>query len=180
MSYYYLVASLKTLQIGDEAPFTSEEYIDACAQWITPRQQEILRRVLLDEHHLPACDLCASWDSMETQLKNACAKLRAQTYGVDAKEYLHPHEKFNGQIEQIVTDAFTRNDPVELEQELDRGRWQLAEELIGDDPFGFGKVLAYGIQLSIVERWHKMDVSVGKEKLEAVITANTEEKTSDE
>jgi hypothetical protein len=36
-------------------------------------------------------------------------------------------------------------------------------------------VLAYGIQLKIVERWDRMDVHAGKEKLEAVITANTEQ-----
>ena len=81
--------------------------------------------------------------------------------------------------EVLVSDAFTRNDPVELEQALSRTRWQMAEELIVD-PFGFEKVLAYGIQLKIVERWSSMDVSVGKEKIEAVITANTEkEETAD-
>jgi hypothetical protein len=46
---------------------------------------------------------------------------------------------------------------------------------VGQDPFGFERVLAYGIQLKIVERWSRMDVHRGKEKLEAVITANTED-----
>jgi hypothetical protein len=45
---------------------------------------------------------------------------------------------------------------------------------VGQNPFGFEKILAYGIQLKIVERWDSLDVSVGKEKIEAVITANTE------
>ena len=80
----------------------------------------------------------------------------------------------------LVTDAFTRNDPLELEQELDRSRWKLAEELIGQDPFEFEKILAYGIQLKIVERWNRMDVSVGKETIEAVITANTEKEETAE
>ena len=46
--------------------------------------------------------------------------------------------------------------------------------------FGFKRVLAYGIQLKIVERWSRMDVSIGKEKLEAVITANTQKEEQEE
>jgi hypothetical protein len=115
-----------------------------------------------------------AWNNIETQLRNAAVRHRAQKLGVDAKEYIQPHDGYSGTIEVLVTDAFTRSDPVELEQELDRARWQLAEELIGQDPFSFEKVLAYGIQLRIVERWNRMDVHTGKEKLEAVITANTE------
>jgi len=174
MAYYSLVASLPTLQIGDEPPFSTEEYIENCAQWVTEREEQILRRVLLATPDIATCPLCQAWHNIETQLRNAAARHRAQKLGIDASEYLQPHDGFSGTIETLVADAFTRNDPVELEQALDRARWQLAEELIGEDPFAFEKVLAYGIQLKIVERWNRMDPSLGKEKLEAVITANTE------
>lgn len=174
MSYYSLVASLPTLQIGDEPSFSSEAYIDTCAQWVSEREVKILRNILLNEGDNKSCPHCLAWSNIETQIRNAALRHRAQKLGIDAKEYLQPHEEFSGTIEVLVTDAFTRSDPVELEQELDRARWQLAEELIGQDPFSFEKVLAYGIQLRIVERWNNMDVHTGKETLEAVITANTE------
>jgi len=174
MAYYSLVASLASLQIGDEPPFSTEEYINTCTQWVTEREEQILRKVLLAEPDIAPCDLCAAWNNIETQIRNSVARQRGQKLGVDAKEYLQPHGGFSGTIEELVTDAFTRTDPVELEQELDRARWQLAEELIGQEPFGFKKVLAYGIQLKIVERWNNMDVHTGKENLEAIITANTE------
>lgn len=181
MSYYSLVASLSTLQIGDEPPFSTEEYIDNCAQWVTEHEEQILRKVLLDTPDIAPCTLCRVWHNIETQLRNAAVRHRAHKTGVDAREFIQPHDGFSGTIEVLVTDAFTRSDPVELEQELDRARWQLAEELIeGKNPFGFEKVLAYGIQLKIAERWNRMDVHSGKEKLEAVITANTEkEKQAD-
>ena len=179
MSYYSLVASLSTLQIGDEPPFSTEEYIDNCAQWVSEREEQILRKVLLETPDIAPCPLCMAWHNIETQLHNAIVRHRAQKLGIDGKEYLQPHDGFSGTIEAFATDAFTRSDPVELEQELDRARWQLAEDLIGGkDPFGFEKVLAYGIQLKIVERWNRMDVHSGKEKLEAVITANTEKEES--
>ncbi|HEY5653447.1 MAG TPA: DUF2764 family protein [Pontiella sp.] len=181
MAYYSLVASLPNLQIGDEPPVSTEEYINDCAQWVSERETEMLKAVLLNEPIASPCPRCKSWNNIETQLRNAVARHRGQKLGVDYKEYLQPHDGFSGEIEVLVTDAFTRNDPIELEEELDRARWSLADTLIGDDPFGFGKVLAYGIQLKITERWSRMDVSVGKQNIEAVITANTEkEEKTDE
>lgn len=184
MAYYSLVASLPHLKIGDEPPFSTAEYVDRCAQWVTEYETRILEYILLDKYEYEGlgsgCQICTKWCDIETQLRNAVARHRGQKLGVDFKEYIQPHNGFSGQIEQLVTDAFTRNDPLELEEEIDRARWQLAEELIGQDPFSFLKVLAYGIQLRIVERWNRMDVHVGKEKLEAVITANTEKEETAE
>ena len=181
MAYYALVASLPHLKIGDEPPFSIEEYINQCSPWVTERETRILEHILLNLHTGEGCTICRTWSDIETQLRNAVARQRGQKLGVDFKEYLQPHDGFSGRIEQVVTDAFTRNDPLEIEEELDRGRWDLAEELIGQNPFSFEKVRAYGIQLRIVVRWNRMDVHAGKEKLEAVITANTEkEEAADE
>ena len=176
MAYYSLVASLPTLKIGDEPPFSTEEYINNCAQWVTERETEILKRILQSSPDIAPCPLCLAWHNIETQIRNAVARQRAQKQGIDASEYIQPHDGFSGTIETLVADAFTRNDPIELEQELDRARWQLAEELIGQNLFGFEKLLAYGIQLKITERWHQMDPTLGKEKLEQIISANTEKK----
>ena len=180
MAYYSLVASLPNLEIGDEPPFTTEDYVENSAQWVTERETEILRKVLLKEPDIAPCPLCKVIYDLESQIRNAVARQRGQKLGVDYKEYLQPHDGYVGEIETFVKDAFAQSDPVELEQHLDRGRWNLSEGLIGQNPFGFEKVLAYGIQLKIVERWNRMDVSLGKEKIEAVITANTEkEETTD-
>jgi hypothetical protein len=174
MSYYALVSSLPHLSIGGEPPFSTEEYVANCAQWITKNEARKLERVLQCKHHCGPCSLCKIWLDIETQLRNAVARHRGKRLGVDFKEYEQPHDGYRGDVEQLITDVFTRHDPLEIEEEIDRARWQLAEGLIGQDPFSFEKILAYGIQLKIVERWSGMDVSRGKEKLEAVITANTE------
>lgn len=175
MSYYSLVSSLPTLHIGDEPPFSVESFVTDCAQWVTERELLTLRKVLLAAPDIVPCAYCHRLHDMETQLRNASARRRAQKLGVDASPYLHRHEAFSGRIESLVDEAFAHDDPVELEQGLDRARWQLVEDLVPlDDPFSFRKVLAYGIQLKIVERWNRMDPSQGKKVLEAIITANTE------
>jgi hypothetical protein len=179
MAFYSLVASLPTLQIGDEPPFSTEEYIGTCAQWVSEREAEILGRILIEKADIAPCVLCKIWNDIEVQLRNAIARHRGQKLGLDYKKYIQQHDGFSGTIEMLINDAFTSNDPIVLEQGIDRARWQLAEELVGQDPFGFEKVLAYGIQLKIVERWNRMDVYTGKEKLEAVITANTEKEVAE-
>lgn len=180
MAYYSLVASLPHLSIGDDPPFTTEEYIDNCSRWVTEREADILRKVLLADPDIAPCPLCKTIYALECQIRNASVRQRGQKLGVDFKEYLQPHEGFSGEIESLVKDAFARNDPLEIEEELDRARWKLADELVGQKMFEFERVLAYGIQLKIVERWSRMDVHTGKEKLEAVITANTEQKETTE
>ncbi|HSR87918.1 MAG TPA: DUF2764 family protein [Pontiella sp.] len=180
MAYYSLVASLQSLRIGDEPPFTTEEYVENASQWVTGRETEILRKVLLQEPDIAPCPLCKLIYDVECQIRNAVARHRGQKLGIDFKEYLQPHDGFVGEIETFVKDAYAQTDPVELEQHLDRGRWSLAEQLVGQNYFGFEKVLAYGIQLKIVERWHRMDVSAGKKNIEAVITANTEKEEAAE
>ncbi len=180
MAYYSLVASLPHLNIGDEPPFSTEDYVENCAQWVTERETEILRKVLLQEPDIAPCPLCKIIYDLECQIRNAVARHRGQKLGIDAKEFLQPHDGFSGEVETLVTDAFAQSDPVELEQHLDRGRWNLVEQLVGQNPFGFEKVLAYGIQLKIVERWDRMDVSTGKKNIEAVITANTEKEETTE
>jgi hypothetical protein len=177
MGYYSLVSSLPSLQIGDEPPFSTEAYVADCAQWVTERELLSLRKILLAAPDIVPCALCQKLHDLETQLRNAVARRRAQKLGVDPSDYLHRHDGFSGTIETLVAEAFSKNDPVELEQGLDRIRWQLTNELVPlDDPFGFERVLAYGIQLKIIERWNRMDHHLGKEKLEALITKNTEEK----
>ena len=178
MAYYSLVASLPHLKIGDEPPFSTEEFVEDCARRIADRETQILRKTLLSAPDVAPCPLCRKLNDLETQIRNASARFRGQKAGTDASGFLRPHEGFVGEIERAVEEAFSREDPVELEEGLDRLRWRLADEIVPlDDPFGFEKVLAYGIQLKIVERWHRMSESEGKRRLEAIIDANAEERT---
>ena len=174
MSYYSLVASFPALRIGDEPPFSVESFVQQCAQWVTPRELQTLKKVLLAAPDIQPCPYSVRLYDMETQLRNSVARFRAQRLGVDVSAYLKPHDGFSGEIEALVGDAVGQADPLEQEQDLDRARWKLVDGLVDlGNPFGFGRVLAYGIQLKIVERWNGMDPHTGKQKLESVIEVNT-------
>ena len=82
MAYYSLVASLPHLQIGDEPPFSTEEYVDNCAQWVTGHEAEILRNVLLQKPDIAPCPFCRAMYNIEAQIRNTLAQLRGQKLGV--------------------------------------------------------------------------------------------------
>lgn len=115
------------------------------------------------------------WWNGEVQLRDAVVRVRAKNRGTDASSYLKPHGGFSATIEKMVTDAFTRPDPMEQEMELDRARWILAEELCVMKPFNFAAVLAFAVKVRIAERWAAMGDDAGKEKVEELILAVTSE-----
>lgn len=173
MAYYALVASLPNISIGEEPSLSSETFLNNCAQWISEQEVATIEAVLLGNPISDCSKTYAAWKNIEAQLQNAICKHRGQKLSIDFKEYLQPHDGFCGEIETSVTDAFTRSNPVELEEQLDQLRWSLAESLIGLQVFGFEKILAYAIQLKIAERWNRMTPSAGTKNIESVITANT-------
>ena len=61
-----------------------------------------------------------------------------------------------------------------MERLLDQTRWDLAEEFIGIDNYGFSKLAAYAIQLRIVNQWYDRSDEKGQTNLEDTITKNTE------
>ena len=118
------------------------------------------------------------WFHAEIQLKNAVARQRAQIRGVDVKPFLHSHDHFIGFLETRVQEAFSAEDPSELERILDQARWELAEDFIGEDAYGFSKLAAYAVQLRIATRWNRMNDETGRINLEKTITQNTESETA--
>ena len=83
-------------------------------------------------------------------------------------------EEFIGLIETRVQEAFNAEDPAELESLLDHTRWELAEDFIGEDTYGFAKLAAYAVQLRIATRWNRLNDETGRINLEKTITHNTE------
>jgi hypothetical protein len=74
----------------------------------------------------------------------------------------------------MVTDAFTRINPLEQEAELDRARWVLADDLALTEPFGLAGILAFAVKLRIAERWAGFDEEKGRKNVEELILASAE------
>ena len=173
--FYALISSLPHIELDKELPLTMEKFRDLCANQISKKQLCLLDALLNGEVSCASTHSFANrWFHAEIQLKNAVARQRAQTRGIDVKPFLHSHDYFIGFIETRVQEAFSAEDPSELERILDQTRWELAEDFIGKDAYGFAKLTAYAVQLRIATRWNRMNDATGRLNLEKTITQNTE------
>ena len=129
MKYYYLVASLPVLALGEPAPCTAAEFRARCEGVLSPVDARELRGLLEGRAGEAQSAFARGWFAADTQLRNAAARLRATPMAVEAKGFLREHPGFTAALEKAVVDAFAKPHPGERELELDRCRWLVADEL---------------------------------------------------
>lgn len=173
MKYYYLAASLPALSLGDKVPVTSQVFLEKSQNSLSPEDFDEARAAC--EGRLNECRsaFVKTWKNMETQLRNAVARIRAQKTGLDVRESMREHEGWGVHIEKLASDAMAEATPLAAEFALDRGRFRLLEEAAVTDPFGLPAVLSFCLRLRLVERWAAMNDKAGLDKVEAIIEENT-------
>ncbi len=173
MSYYYLVASLPTLDRGDPPPMTPEEFLFHCTGALSSADWLELERVVQGRGEDCVSPWGRKWSSADTQMRSGGAKIRAGRLGRDAAEFIRPHEEYDVGVDRAVSEAFAKTTPLELERTLDQRRWEVLDELSLEDPFGLAPVLAFAVKLRITARWHDMQEEAGRQRVEEIIEANT-------
>jgi len=168
VNHWYLVASLPYLRFGEKPSLNRDAFLAACAGWLAEADLAVIQAAL-DNRDPTDGGVAQCWWNSEVQLRDAVVRVRAKNRGTDPARFIHPHDGFSASIEKMVTDAFTRANPLEQEAELDRARWTLAEELALSEPFGFSGVLAFAVKLRIAERWAGLDDAAGQAKVEEMI-----------
>ncbi|MCX7886942.1 MAG: DUF2764 domain-containing protein [Verrucomicrobiae bacterium] len=160
MNYYYVIASLPMLFFGEPPPFSAAEWRRQLRGVLS---DEDLAQVeaFLDQRPLPGNRFYEQWQLRIIQLQNAIARARAARLGVEVHPYLKEHPGFDVAIQNAVTHAFTKDNPLEREMELDRCRWQIADELARPHPFGIERLFAFALQLRIAERWAALREEAG-------------------
>ncbi len=169
MKHAYLVSSLPMIEMGAPPFLGVEDFRRQCGGVLSAEEEVELDRVLdgrLDECTTPAGQ---AWRNFDTQLRSLLAAVRAGRLEVDGKPYLRSHEGWDCRVNPAVVEAFARSSPLARAEVIDQVRWTRLEELANEDPFGFGAVLAYGIQLQIATRWASFDAERGKSVLNEAI-----------
>lgn len=168
MKPYYLVASLPTLVLGEPPPFTAEAFVARSANLLSAAELKELALVLQGREAEGVSEFSREWVRVDTQLRNAIARVRAARLGADAHPHLRAQEGFDTYIEKAVTDAFTKPHALERELALDRIRWQRLDERVVRDPFGFSAVLAFAVRLRLAARWAAMKDETGRAEMRRV------------
>lgn len=182
MSYEYLIASLPALITLDSPALPAEEFASMCESQLAARDQQTLAQAM----HAPAPPdeakhhFVARWRDRETQLRNACARIRASRRKVDVIRAIRPLGDFSPSLEDAVEQAFDQQSPLEREKALDRIRWNALEELAGPAPFSFDHILAYALKRRIAERWQAMDQDRGNARVDELVKTTVDSPPDDE
>lgn len=165
-AYYYLMASVPMLSLGETPAISSEDFRRACAEHLTQRDMAALDALGQEP---PAPGIGREWHASETRIRNAAARLRAARLKRDAAQYTREQVGVDLAAEEAVGDAFARPNPMERERAIDRLRWQQIETLTGYDPFSSDAVLAYALKLRLAERWARLEDEAGLERADRMV-----------
>lgn len=170
--YYYLLSSMPYLQFDRVPPLTEQEFKEKGQELLKPSDFQELNSLL--NYNPDACTskFAAKWFALETQMRNTLVRARAHKAGLEPADFLHTHAGYTVFVEKIVKDALGQDNPLNMERELDRGRWQLLAELALQDYFGLQAVLCFGLQLKILHRWASIKKEPGRQNLKQIVKSN--------
>lgn len=109
--------------------------------------------------------------AVELQYEDPEEDLIAQILAQENAQTYEPPEKYHE-----LKELFDRygNDPLSLQKEIDAYRFQKVEELVDPaDTFSIERILAYLIQLMIVEKWNELDKIKGMQIVDTLLFTGT-------
>ena len=184
--YHALKASLPMLLFDEAPPMSSAEFLERCAVWLKPDRMAVLRSLSevpresrkATSRFLPAdrkaMDIYRDW---EIALRNALARLRAVSMGLDPEKYLADSGRYDPEAEAAARAAFNAADPLEKEKALDRARWDFLDGMEWKHAFDFAGLCIYRCKLLILEKWSARQAGDAAANLDAA--ADRAEKASE-
>ena len=165
----YISASLPFLRFGDTPPFSVADLRNRCSSVMSEKELATFDAVVNGE---PNDDpFVSAYQAHETQLKNILGHARAASWGPDVRFTERPFPGYDVTFAKMVTDAFARPDPLEREQDLDRARFWLLDQLAPDEE-SMAFLYAFAKKLQICERWSRISEEAGNAAVLKVINDN--------
>lgn len=168
----YLAASLPLCLLGQTPPMSAEQYRFQCSGVLS--SEDLHELDLLIKDPLPECRTLfgQTWSALMRQMRFELAALRAKQWATKPPV---PERSFgfSQEVQRLVQEATSRESPLDMEWTLDQGRWALLQSLIPPaNPLGLERILAFGVQLTLMQRWMTIAENKGQEGLTAVIQSN--------
>jgi len=170
MNYYFLMASLPMLAFNTPPAIAEDAFLERCREQLAPPDLATLLDLWERDGGGADHPFTRGWRNLDAQVRNAVARERGQRSGRDPQAYLRSAEGLDVRVRTRVQEAFSRPTPLEREQELERLRWALADELAGLDPFALDAVLAYALKLKSAWLWARLDAQAGRRRVEEYVS----------
>ena len=170
MNYYYFISSLPMLDFqrpvfeGGVAAFD-----EMCRISLDVQTADKLAEISLENPPLqsPVSEVQRQFLLWDTNLRNAVANI-AMPDGA-AQKYLQKEEDYFSEIESVVQNAASKNDPLEKDRAIDSARFSKLEELSAFAGFGFESLAAYRMKLLLIEKYAALNVEKGEENFDILV-----------
>ena len=88
--YYYLAASLPTLEFGAGAPIAFQDFLRRCEEQLSDSDLKIIQKAKLEPSQAPkeSCGILKAFKEFDTQLRNELVRMRASKKGKDPLDYI--------------------------------------------------------------------------------------------
>jgi len=176
-AYYYVLATLPHLRLGDAAPVAGNAVRALCRDWLPAADLRALQAVLDevdaadDMDSKPETDgPVAAWRAYDTALRNALVAARAARRGLDAAPYLRAADPLDAYTRALVQECVKLDDPLKAELALDQARWAFLDNLCAAHAFDFTVLLGYLLKLRLLERWQALNAEAGAAFLDSLLT----------
>lgn len=150
MNYYYLLASLPSLQPFAEPPIALDAFAAQADGELTAKDRRELEALRRGEGESAFAQRLRRF---ERRLALLVARVRAERRGFDASELPADEGVPDLELASRVLDAFAGEDPMDRQRRLDRIVWRWLEDEAAADPFGPVALYGYALRLDLLHRW---------------------------
>ena len=173
--YYFLVASLPHLKFGAAPRLTPAQFLSRCAGQVSTAHYRMLAGVELIQNQPAKTGLALldRWHERERALRNALVIERAKRLGVTAAGHLRDFRP-DPRLAEIARQLLALDSPLAADEELDRIRWRVLEELAFGHYFDLETLVVYLLKLRILERRACFDAAAGAALLDRLLAQGAE------
>jgi len=165
--YYYTIAALPALRLGDKVPIREDVFIQLAADTVRPDHYRVLcksRWGSLEPTGFPFADRILSW---EKELRLELAKARLATVKFSSPQPLPESDGRDLLLEKVKT-ALALDSPLAVESYLNNLRWSFVEEVSAVHYFNLEALIAYYLKLQLALRQEKFQKITGQEIFEKI------------
>jgi hypothetical protein len=165
VSYYYTVAALPTLRLGEKVPISEEEFLQFAEDTLKEEDYQTLLKSRLDSFEPTGSVFADSILSWEKELRLELAKERLAKLDFEPPHGLPESDGRDVLTEQVRT-ALSIGQPLEAEIFLNKLRWDYLEEKKGSHFADLEALIVYYFKLQIALRQEKFQKEAGRQVFE--------------
>ncbi len=172
-NYFYTLAALKTLKLGEKIPISEESFLEFAEDTIAAKDYRILLKCrwgLTEPTGFSFADRILSW---EKELRVELAKARVSKLPFELPPTLKDLPGNYSLLEEVRA-AMALESPLDAERYLDQMRWNYLEEIGARHYFDFEALVIYYLKLQLALRQEKFQEELGRDSFEKEYAALTE------